>query len=485
MPTMPSNDIVRLSLTEMGAAIERRELSSVEAAAACLSRLEGEGERLGCVAGADRDQALNGAEAADEAMRKGRRLGPLHGVPLAHKDMFFRAGRRTECGSRILAGHRPTVTATVLTRLDQGGALDIARLAMSEFAIGPMGHNPITGTPRNPWNEAHLAGGTSSGPAAAVAARIVPGALASDTGGSARLPAAFCGVVGLKPSCGRVSRFGMFPVSATLDHVGILTRTVADGALLFAAVAGYDPKDPTSSRSPVRLDQPGSAASLAGLRIGVPLSYFLDDLDSVVARLMDGALDVLKSLGARLVPVDLPGAEIGNPMASLIIMVEAATVHRRWMSERPGDYAPETLARLETGTHYAAADYRLALCARAELLGRIGDTVFDRVDLLVTPTATVTAPRIDGADLPAGSGFADLVGPVGRCLRLFNVTGLPALALPAGLSANGLPASIQLVGRPYDEATILRVGAAYEEAVGGFAAPPPRPITPDRQRGST
>ena len=188
---------------------------------------------------------------------------------------------------------------------------------------------------------------------------------------------------------------------------------------------------------------------------------------------------------AALGPGALPGADLGTPMASLIIRVEAATVQRRGRSERPGDYAPETLARLETGTHYAAADYRLALCARAELLGRIGDTVFDRVDLLVTPTATVTAPRIDGADLPAGSGFADLVGPVGRCLRLFNVTGLPALALPAGLSANGLPASIQLVGRPYDEATILRVGAAYEEAVGGFAAPPPRPITPDRQRGST
>lgn len=469
---MRNEAIGRMSLATLAARIGGGEITATEATEACLAALTGEGARLGAVAGIDREAALTAAAAADDALRSGPRRGPLHGVPLAHKDMFFREGRLTECGSRLLAGHRGRVTATALARLDTAGALDIARLTMSEFAIGPTGHNPVTGTPRNPWNEDHLAGGTSSGPAVAVAAGLVPAALASDTGGSARLPAAFCGVVGLKPSYGRVSRHGMFPVSSTLDHVGILARTVADAALLLAAVAGADPLDPTTwSGERAGPEPPPAAGDLAGLAIGVPRRYFLDDLDPAAERATEEAIAAFRAVGARIVPVDVPKAELGNPMASLIIMVEAATVHRRFMAERPDDYAPETLARLRTGPLYAATDYRLALAARAELLRLVGEAVFDKVDLLLTPSATGTAPRIDGADLPPGRTFADLVGPIGRCLRLFNVTGLPAISLPAGLAPNGLPVAIQLVARPLDEATLLRAGAAYEAAIGGFPAP--------------
>ena len=470
---MRNDALGRLSLTALAARIGGGEITATEATEASLRALAGEGMRLGAVAGLDREAALAAAAEADGALLSRGRRGPLHGVPLAHKDMFFREGRLTECGSRLLAGHRGSVTATALARLDAAGAIDVARLTMSEFAIGPTGHNPVTGTPRNPWNEDHLAGGTSSGPAVAVAAGLVPGALASDTGGSARLPAAFCGVVGLKPSTDRVSRHGMFPVSSTLDHVGILARTVADAGLVLAAVAGPDPLDPTTwSAERAGPEAPPAAGDLAGLAIGVPRSYFLDDLDPAVERATEEAIAAFRALGARIVPVDVPKAELGNPMASLIIMVEAATVHRRFMAERPDDYAPETLARLRTGPLYAATDYRLALVARAELLRLIGEAVFDKADLLLTPSATGTAPRIDGADLAPGKNFADLVGPIGRCLRLFNVTGLPAISLPAGLAPNGLPVAIQLVARPLDEATLLRAGAAYVAGVGGFPAPP-------------
>ena len=466
---MPMDDVAGLGVVELAAAIARGELSAVEAVDGALVRLAGEGTALACIAGIDADDARAAAEAADRVPRPAR--GSLHGVPLAHKDMFFRAGRATECGSRLMAGYRASSTATALCRLDAAGAVDVARLSMSEFAIGPTGHNPVTGTPRNPWNPDHLAGGTSSGPAVAVAAGLVPAALGSDTGGSVRLPAAFCGVVGLKPGYGRVSRAGMFPCSATLDHVGVLARGVADCALVLSAIAGADSLDPTASHRP---PPPATVApaSLEGVRIGVPRSYFLEALDGDAERVADAALDTFRRLGARLVPVDVPRAELGNPLASLIIMVEAATVHRRWMVERANDYAPETLARLRTGPLYAATDYRLALTARAAMLKEIGAAVFTEVDILFTPAATGPAPRIDGGDLPAGTGFADLVGPVGRCLRLFNVIGLPALVLPAGLAANGLPLGIQLVGRPFGEADILHAGLAFETAVGGFPRPP-------------
>ena len=244
-------DLAGLSLSEVAAAIATRRISSLEATQACLDALDQAGPALNCVAGVDHEAALAAAAAADEELAAGRVRGPLHGVPLAHKDMFYRAGRPAACGSRILADFVPDHTASVLARLDAAGALDVAQLNMVEFALGTTGHNEITGDVRNPWNPAHIPGGSSSGPGAAVAARAVFGALGSDTGGSIRLPAACCGLVGIKPSYGLVSRHGALPLSFTLDHVGPLTRTVGDCAMLLQAIAGHDPRDPTTAARPV------------------------------------------------------------------------------------------------------------------------------------------------------------------------------------------------------------------------------------------
>ncbi|RMD65400.1 MAG: amidase, partial [Alphaproteobacteria bacterium] len=248
---MGDEALADLGLVEAARGIVARQFSSLELTEACLARIARIGPALNCIAAIDPDAARHAARAADDELAAGRIRGPLHGVPLAHKDMFYRAGRRSACGSRILADFIPEVTAHVLTRLDAAGALDIAQLNMVEFALGTTGHNEITGTPRNPWNPAHIPGGSSSGSAVAVAARLVFAALGSDTGGSIRLPAACCGLIGLKPTYGRVSRFGVMPLSFTLDHIGPLARTVADAAWILQVIAGPDPADPTSSPQPV------------------------------------------------------------------------------------------------------------------------------------------------------------------------------------------------------------------------------------------
>jgi aspartyl-tRNA(Asn)/glutamyl-tRNA(Gln) amidotransferase subunit A len=379
--------------------------------------------------------------------------------------MFNRAGWITECGSRSMRGFRPAFTAKALERLDDAGAIDLGRLAMSEFAIGASGHNPGTGTPRNPWDLARLAGGTSSGPAAAVAARLVPAALASDTGGSTRLPAAFCGIVGFKPSYGLIDRSGMFPASPTLDHVGIMARSADDCALLLDALAEPHARarpEPAPSE-PTRF--------LSGLRIGVPRRYFADDLSAAEESVFSASLDLVRHVGAKLVPVDIPDIDAANPLASLIIMVEACAIHRRRLANRASEYLPETLERLATGMRYGAIDYRAALMARVHLLMRLANHGFAQADVLVTPVAA-TAPRADGADLPPGTGFAAFAGAAGKCLRAFNLTGLPAITIPAGLSDKGLPLSIQLVARPFADWRLLRAAAAFEASRGPFAAPP-------------
>lgn len=461
---MPIDEIRDLGVRALRDALVGGDLKCTDVAARLLGDLAAGGERLLCTARLERDDALRQAAKADAYRARGGALPPLFGVPLAHKDMFYRAGWTTECGSRSMRGFRPASTANALARLDTAGAIDLGRLAMSEFAIGASGHNPGVGTPRNPWDVTRLAGGTSSGPAAAVAARLVPAALASDTGGSTRLPAAFCGVVGLKPSYGLVSRLGMFPASPTLDHVGIIARSAEDCGLLLDSLAEPRPYDDAEAAP----KHPGRF--LSGLRIGVPRRHFTDGLSAVEERVFTVALDLMQQAGARLVPVDIPDIDVANPLASLIIMVEACAIHHRRLASRASDYLPETLERLATGMRYRATDYRTALMARIHLLKMLSDHVFAHADLLVTPVAAA-APRIDGSDLPPGTGFGEFVGRAGKCLRAFNITGLPAITVPAGLSDENLPLSIQFVARPFADKRLLRAAAAFEACRGPFPAP--------------
>ena len=460
---MSTESLTDLTLGEIAAAIAAREVSSREATEACISRIEQHGETLHCIARIDPDAALGAANAADRALAKDGPRGPLHGVPLAHKDMFYRAGQLAQCGSRILADYVPDRTSTALTRLDAAGALDIARLNMVEFALGTTGHNEIAGTPRNPWNTEHVTGGSSSGSAASVAGRLVFGALGSDTGGSIRLPAAACGLVGLKPTYGRVSRAGAMPLSFTLDHVGPLTRTAADAALMLQAIAGPDPADPTTVDVPVPDYSAGLGKGVKGLRIAVPENYFYDPVAPEVADLARASLAVYESQGAEIVPVTLPEViSLANPLNVLIIAAEGAAYHARWLRERPDDYGRQTLGRFLPGLFYPATRYIEALNMRQAVLAALEDSVFAKADMLHTPVWTTPVPTIAESDVAANPGFMDFLTTMGHCVRPFNYIGLPAISVPAGFTASGLPTAFQLVARPFEEGLLLRAAHAYE-----------------------
>ena len=461
---MADETICSLSLAELAAAIRAKRVSAVEATEASLKRLKrlGGPDRLNCVASLDEEGALRQARAADVALGLGRVLGPLHGVPLAHKDMFFRKGRASGCGARFLADVPAEATAAVLERLDAAGALEIGRLAMVEFALGLTGHNAVAGTPRNPWNPAHITGGSSSGAAAAVAARLVFGAFGSDTGGSIRFPAACCGVVGFKPTYGRVSRFGALPLSFSLDTVGPIARTVADCALLFQAVAGFDSRDAGASRRPVPDVGAGLEGGVRGLRVGVPKSYFYDPVQPEMAELVRASLDVFRSQGARVVEVAIPDIAAANSLTLLVTATEGAAAHMPWLAARAGDYGTQTLARLVAGLLIPASAYLEALAWRKAIVREFCTEVFAACDVLHAPVMVAAPPTIAESDIGANPGFARAMTTMGHCTRPFNFLGLPAISVPCGFAANGLPAAFQLAARPFAEDVLLRAARAYE-----------------------
>ena len=466
---MTDTTLANLSLTEVAAGIAEKRYSSDEVTQNCVDRLAEIGERLNCVAGIDPEAALADAQEADRDLASGRLRGPLHGVPLAHKDMFFRVGRVSACGSRILADFVPNRTATVLTRLDSAGAIDIARLNMVEFATGGsvFGHNPITGTPRNPWNSKYVTGGSSSGSGAAVAARLVYGALASDTGGSLRIPACCCGLVGIKPTYGRVSRYGAMPLAFSLDHPGVVTRTVVDCARLLRIIAGHDPNDPWSSTRSVPDYSAALEGGVSGLRIGIPSSYFYDYVDEAIGELLETSIAVFRNAGADIVRVEIPPSFANaSSLNSLVFHAEAGRLHSRWLRCRASDYGPRTGDRFVAGLHLPATRYIEALNLRAALLADFVGAVFGKVDVLHAPVVPIPLPTIAASDPANLPDYADYSAQMSHCTRPLNFLGLPALSMPAGFDANGLPAGFQLIGRPFDEALLFRVGQVYERETG-------------------
>ena len=407
--------------------------------------------------------SLEQARFADQEIKAGKSLGPLHGIPLAHKDMYYRQGRISACGSKIMANKVAEQTSTALARLDEAGALDVARLMMVEFALGITGHNDVAGTPLNPWNTAHMTGGSSSGSGVAVAAGLVYGALGSDTGGSIRFPASCCGVVGMKPTWGRVSRFGAMPLSHSLDTVGPLTRTVSDNALIMQAIAGHDPQDPTSS--PHRVPDYSSflKKGVKGLKVGMPENYFYDPVVPEIEKIVRTSLDVLKECGAELVPVRIPDSITDtNAMTSIIISSEGAALHAKWMQERPQDYGPQTLGRFSSGLFLPATRYQQAINLRQQILAEFQAAVFEHVDILHLPVMIVPVPTAEEVNMTSRPGYLEFIGRMGHCTRPINYMGLPSLTVPCGFTTNGLPTSFQLVGRPYDEATLYQAGHAYQ-----------------------
>ena len=455
-----------MPLEAAAAGIRNRDFTSVELTRLALERIGTHGDSLNCIAGMDPPAALAAAAEADAVIDAGRPVGPLHGVPLGHKDMYYRAGRPAGCGARLRDGFVPGTTATALNRLDAAGALDIVRLNMVEFALGPSGHNEHTGAVRNPWNTDHITGGSSSGSGSAVAAGLVYGALGSDTGGSIRTPAACCGLVGIKGTYGLVSRAGAMPLSFSLDHVGPLTRTVRDSALMLQTIAGPDPRDPTSARREVPDYLARIEDGIEGLRIAVCEDFFSDGIDPDVAALNAESIEVLKRLGAEIRSFRYPDLDKMVALANIISGSESAAFHAPGLARDWAGYGRQTRSRLVAGLLYPAVSYQQALKLRAPMLKAFCEAAFSQADILHAPALGQPVPTIAGTDFGDAPGFLGAVVHLSRNIRPFNFLGLPAMSVPCGFTPDGLPAAFQLAGRPFDEATLFRTARAYERETG-------------------
>ncbi len=456
-----STEPALMSLTSVAQAIADRRVSSREVTQSCLDRIARWQPHLNAFMAVETQAALAAADAADTALAKGARRGALHGVPLAHKDMYYEAGKVVTCGSHIRRDFVATTTSTALQRLKDAGTVRLGSLQMAEFAYGPTGHNSHYGPVHNPFALDRVTGGSSSGSGAAVAARLTFAALGSDTGGSIRMPAHFCGVTGLKTTVGRVSRAGAMPLSQSLDTVGPLARSAEDCAVLLGLMAGADPADPTAVAGPVPDFAAATTGSIKGLTIGVPTAFYVDDLDADVAGVLDATIAVLKREGANVVQVELPDQRQLTAACQLVLAVEAAAFHKRWMIERPQDYGPQVLMRLQNGLAIPGVSYLEAMRWRGPALAAFLAAVAD-VDVMIAPVAPVAAPTIAESDVGNGPGAEAVIQRLTRFTRPINYLGLPSLAIPAGFTRGGLPVGMQLVGRSFDEATLLRAGAAFQ-----------------------
>ncbi len=450
-------------LVEVAGMIAAGEVTSEEVTQACLARIARAQPVLNCFISLEAEAALEAARAADAARSRGEALGPLHGVPLAHKDMFYRAGHRSTGGSAIRRDFVPDHTATVMQRLADAGALCLGGLNMSEFAVGPVGHNIHYGHCRNPWDPARAPGGSSSGSGSAVGGRLVYGALGSDTGGSVRIPAALCGLVGLKGTTGRVSRHGGMPLSWSMDNFGPLARTAADCARLFGIIAGSDPMDPTSSDTPVDDYEAACTQPVTGLRIGVDPTWGGIDPDPQVEQALAAALDVFRGLGARVVEVAMPTDQDElNALSNLVVRSEAATLHKSWLGTRRDAYSPQVRRRIEVGLAVPATRYIEGLILRSSHLERLLHAVFAHCDALILPTVGEPAPTLEELDIGDAPTLPAMLTRMTGYTRAMNYYGVPALSVPAGYAANGMPMAIQLVARPFAEARLFQLAGAYQ-----------------------
>ena len=464
---MKNEDLALDDLTAIADAIAEGRTTSVAATEACLARIEAWQPRTNAFLRVYREKALAQAKAMDAELSAGRRRGPLHGVPMAHKDMYYREGEVSTGGSAIRRDWVAPVTATVLDKLDAAGVVELGFLNMAEFAAGPTGHNVHHGHCRNPWDQSRVTGGSSSGSGASVAARMVYGALGSDTGGSIRLPAAACGVVGMKATYGRVSRAGAVARSWSLDHVGPLTRTVRDNARMLSVIAGHDPDDSTTSDKPVPDYEALLDGGVAGLRIGLALPKDgLAPLDPQIGAAIQAAADALGRLGAKVSNITLPDFTALYRAAEVMVKCEAAAMHRPWMEKTPELYANQVRTRMEAGFFIPATQYIDALRLRAHFVKEFLSTAMNGVDAVLLPAIPFPLPTIEETDTETKGGPAVLKMVAGftGLTRPFNTLGIPALSVPCGFDTNGAPIGLQLVGRPFDEAMLYRIGHAYQGA---------------------
>jgi aspartyl-tRNA(Asn)/glutamyl-tRNA(Gln) amidotransferase subunit A len=452
---VPARDLAGWTLAEASEAVRRKRVSPVELTEACLARIAEANPKLNAFITLSPDLALERAR----ALAAERWRGPLHGIPVAVKDLFDTAGMRTTGGSAVFANRTPERDAEVVRRLRAAGAVLLGKLNMDEFAYHFTSETSHFGPCRNPWNPALTPGGSSGGSAVAVAAGMCFAALGSDTGGSIRLPASFCGVVGLKPSYGRVSLRGVLPLAWSMDHAGPLTRTVRDAALVMDAIAGPDPDDPDSLPAPAGRFAAALAGRPGSLQIGVPRRLFFDRLDREVEAAFARAVEIFQRLGANVRDVELP--EI-PPLP--VLRAEAFAWHEPLLPQHAGQYHPHTLGEVREGSGISMGDYARSLRELKRLRLAVRN-VFEGVDVLATPVAP-------GPAFPLGLPKPDLVYL--RNTLPFNVFGIPAVSVPCGFTRAGLPMGLQLAGAPLADARLLAVAHAFEKAAGIAPAAPPR-----------
>ncbi|MBV8083737.1 MAG: amidase [Chloroflexi bacterium] len=423
---------------ELGRRYRARELSPIEVTKDALGRAEAEQGRLNAFITVTPELALEAARAAEARFARGEALGPLDGVPVGVKDIIAVAGVRNTAASRILSGNVPSTSAPVVERLLAGGAVIIGKTNLHEFAYGGTGDRGCFGPARNPWNAEHMTGGSSSGSAAAVAAGICPIALGTDTAGSVRIPAALCGIVGLKPTYGRVPTQQVVPLSWNMDHVGPMTGTVEDAALALSAMCDFEPAPFVQPVGP--------------RKVGVCRTHFWEHLDGEVRRLAEAAI---RDLG-EIEEIDLPSIGIGAAAQAVITAAEAGAYHRRWLDSRPLDYDPAVRARLEATREVTGHDYVQALRVRA-LLGEEMAAALRHVDVLASPTEPVAAPRFGETEVMVEDGPLNAIGALIRNTAPANTTGFPAISVPCGFTSGGLPVGLQLIGAPWQEARLLQI----------------------------
>lgn len=451
-----------MNIQEAGAALRARQVSSRELTAECLRKIEAGNEALNAFLTVTAEGALAAADVADRELASGTDRGPLHGIPIALKDVFCTKGIRTTCGSLLFKDHVPDFDCAVAERLSAAGSVLLGKTHMHELAYGVTSNNPHFGPVRNPWNLERVPGGSSGGSGAAVASEMAFLAMGSDTGGSIRVPGAFCNTVGLKPTYGRVSRFGVMPLDFSLDHMGPLTRTVRDAALCLHALAGRDERDETSSHAFVDSYLPAEGVSIRGLRVGVPANFYFEQVDPDVAAAVRNMVQLAAGLGARVEMVTVPDIAALNAIGRVILLSEAAAVFERFADRRDA-FGDDVRVLFDQGALLPATDYVNAQRLRRQFVASFL-RLFADIDVLVTPTTPTVAKRIGENTILVGGVEEDFRLATTRLVRGINVLGFPAISIPCGFDGEGMPIGLQLIGRPFAERQLLAAAAALEDA---------------------
>jgi aspartyl-tRNA(Asn)/glutamyl-tRNA(Gln) amidotransferase subunit A len=463
---MPDRTLISKAGYELAELVKTKQISPVELTRAYLDRIHAVNGKVNAFITVTDDVALARAREAEKQIAAGKYLGPLHGIPYAPKDILATRGIKTTNGSKVTPNWIPDHESTITSRLNRAGAIMVGKLNLLEFAMGS-GVDSGFGPARNPWDLAYSPSGSSSGSGAALIADMIPLSIGTDTGGSIRGPAANCGIVGLKQTYGRVSRYGVTTLSWSLDHAGPMTRSVRDAAVMLKAIAGADPKDPTASHRAVPDYAAAMTGSVKGLKIGVPTNYFFEHDNPEVDKTVRAAIDQLKSMGATVVDVEVPHAKYASSAGWIIAMADAACFHEKRMRDTPELFDPLVRERLEAAMFYPATDYVKAQRVRTILMNEM-KAVFGKCDLMAVPGSgglpgKLDSPEIAASDVKPGSSSPPYMG--GNTF-IGNMTGLPAMVVPCGFSAGPpvFPITIMFYGRPFDEATLFRVGEAYERA---------------------